>query len=524
MAELSGNMTEGSIPHLPNEGDSLYKQLIEAAEDRIAMFTPDGEAIIVNSAFTSVLGYTPEEYFNLSEMDLVHPEDREKMKALQKEFLEKGGVEAEYRIRHKDGRDLHMSSKSVLLRGDGLRKDYVLFIMRDITEKKKAEEELLQAKEKAEESDMLKSAFLANMSHEIRTPMNSIVGFSNLLTQSGLDEETRKVYVERINRNSEQLLTLISDIIDLSKIESNQLTIFPVRVILDHLFSDLVSFARELLSRRGNDHVEIRYEPDPEHPDQVIFCDRMRLLQVFQNLVNNAVKFTPEGTITLGYNRINEHMVRMFVRDTGIGIDKTNHRLIFEHFRQIDGSNTRKFGGTGLGLSISKQLTELMGGKIWVESETDSGSVFFVEIPGDDATVSREKIARGEATSGHQNKEYSVMIADDDPDSIDLLTTLLDQEGHEVIPFRSAYTLLQKLECSQVPDLLMLDLQMPVLNGYHTLRIIKDLYPELKIIAQSAHALEGERKKCLAMGFDGYLSKPYSASQIRQEIFTVLKK
>jgi PAS domain S-box-containing protein len=508
---------------LKTENENLYKMLIEAAEDRIGLFTHEGKPVIVNAAFASALGYTREEYFSLSEMELVHPDDREKLLSVQDIFLEKGYVELEYRMRHKDGRELHMSSKSVLLRSSDLQNNYVLYIMRDITDKKKVEEELRAAKERAEESDRLKSSFLANMSHEIRTPMNSIVGFANLLSEADPDENSRGVYVDRINKNSEQLLALISDIIDLSKIESNQLSIAPANVILDALFRDLAVYARDLLSRQDNKRIEIRYEPDPNHSGQQVYCDRVRLLQVLQNLVNNALKFTSSGTISLGYELRENAVVRMFVSDTGIGIDQAYYELIFKHFRQIDDSNTRTFGGAGLGLAISRQLTELMGGRIWVESEKNKGSTFFVEMPVGQHEQNFDLMRSEKGDEKDENTARSILMVDDDQDSLALLTTLLKKKGFHIRTAGSGYRALQLLENPPLPDLVLLDLEMPTLNGYHTQRIIKDLYPELPVIAQSAHALEGDRQKCLAMGFDGYFSKPYNVGFILREIASVMK-
>jgi signal transduction histidine kinase len=234
------------------------------------------------------------------------------------------------------------------------------------------------AKQKAEESDRLKSAFLANMSHEIRTPMNSIVGFSSLLTNPGLEASVREEYVDRIIRNSEVLLALITDIIDLARIESGQLPIIYTRLNLATLMEEIRQYAVEELKRLGKAELEIFTEMEN---DCEMETDGIRLAQVMRNLVNNAIKFTDQGHIKIGCRRMDEERILLSVEDTGIGIDPGDLDMIFEQFRQVDGSDTRQFGGTGLGLSICRNLVQMMGGKIRVESRKGKGSLFQVELP-----------------------------------------------------------------------------------------------------------------------------------------------
>jgi len=221
------------------ETEKLYRTLFEAAGDRIGLYTLDGKAVLMNSAFYESLGYTREEFLNMDQQSLIHPADRKQIARSSKDLLEKGYSAAEYRVLHKNGTYLHMSSKVVLIKGDEGEEDLVLFIMRDISERKQFIKDLERAKEKAVESDKLKSAFLANMSHEIRTPMNSIIGFSHLLNKADLGNEERGLYIERIVSNSEMLLTLITDIIDLAKIESGQITINHGRISLSELIRDM---------------------------------------------------------------------------------------------------------------------------------------------------------------------------------------------------------------------------------------------------------------------------------------------
>jgi len=501
------------------QSERIYRLLIQAAEDRIGLFDIQGNPVILNNAFYESLGFTHEEFIALKNRERVHPDDVEIIEKARPQLLEKGFHETEYRAQHRNGHYLYMSSKSVILKDEDLDKDYILFIIRDVTEKFKFQEELKKAKERAVESDKLKSAFLANMSHEIRTPMNSIVGFANLLSEEDIDDATKDEYVRRINRNSQHLLALISDIIDLAKIESNQLSVIYTNVILDNLFCDLINYGRLQLDQREKKEVSINYLPDEAHQNLIIESDLVRLTQIMQNLVNNAVKFTASGEINIGYKLIDEAKVSLFVSDTGTGIERKNFEIIFDQFRQVDGSNVRKYGGTGLGLAICKNLTELLKGRIWVESVLDEGSVFYVELPLRSG-YNVEKKPSSKNTNTAVSDKITVLLVDDDQDSLMLMTTLLRNEGVQTITADSGYKALEILEREALPDVVLMDLQMPVISGAQTLKIIREIHPDIKVIAQSAHALEGEKDRSLLAGFDDYISKPFS----RQGLFDVIKR
>ncbi len=501
------------------QSEKIYSSLIQAADDRIGLFRTDGTPVLLNNAFSGVLGFTNEEFMQLEDRERLHPEDREMLEKKASKLFRERFLATEYRVQHRDGHYLHMNAKSVLLRDPELEHDYVLMIIRDITEKMQFERELIAAKEKAEESDLLKSAFLANMSHEIRTPMNSIVGFANLLSEENLDEETRKEYIERVNRNSEQLLALISDIIDLAKIESNLLSVQYSSIYLENLFKDLVNFGEQQLRQRNRKEITLVYDPDPGAPEMKIESDLIRITQILQNLVNNAVKFTRRGTITIGYRLQDNATLRFFVKDTGTGIDRENFDIIFDQFRQLDGSNIRKYGGTGLGLAICRNLAALLKGKIWVESEMGTGSEFYVEIPykaGSTVLSSKSDMVKQQDLAG----EIRVLLVDDDPDNLLLLKTLLRNEGFQALTADSGYRALEILDREVLPDLVLLDLQMPVMSGLQTLQIIREKYPGLKVAGQSAYALDSEQERTMMSEFDAYITKPYD----RNALFNMIGK
>jgi len=504
------------------QSEKIYRSLIQAADDRIGLFRTDGTPVMLNNAFSEVLGFSNEEFMKLEDRERIHPDDKERLEKMASQLFRERLLAAEYRVRHRDGHFLHMSSKSVLLKDPELEHDYILMIIRDISGKMEFERQLIAAKEKAEESDLLKSAFLANMSHEIRTPMNSIVGFANLLSDEGLDEETRREYIQRVNRNSEQLLALISDIIDLAKIESNQMTLHYASIFVENLFKDLMNFGALLLQQRERTEISMEYDPDPKAPELKFESDLVRLTQILQNLVNNAVKFTHRGKITVGY-RVHKNTIRFFVNDTGTGIDQENLEVIFDQFRQLDGSNVRRYGGTGLGLAICRNLATLLKGKIWVESEMGSGSEFCLEIPLKTGTAVLSS-DRSPATQAEIARDIRVLIVDDDPDNLMLLKTLLRNEGFQVVTADSGYRALEILEREALPGMVLLDLQMPVMSGLQTLKIIRENFPELKVAGQSAYAITADKERSMVAKFDAFITKPYDRDDLINMIGQLLAK
>ena len=498
------------------EKERLYRTLIDAADDAIGLFNVNREIVLINPAFYKTFGYSLKEFMKYGWMELIHPEDRVQLDSRGMELINEGTLSVDYRVRHKNGSYLFVSSKNVMIPTEGNDPDMILTIIRDVTERKRETEELEKAKERAEESDMLKSAFLANMSHEIRTPMNSIVGFSNLLVNPDLDEAARNMYVQRIVRNSELLLALISDIIDLAKIESKQLPLVYGKQKLSLLIAEMKQYALDETKRLNKTGIEII--TDQLEDDCEIETDVVRISQVMKNLVNNAIKFTESGKVRIGCKAApSKKNVTLFVEDSGVGISADNFNLIFDQFRQVDGSNTRKFGGTGLGLAICRNLTEMMGGRIWVESTEGMGALFQVELPRkaqllEDAAITM-KPEKGFAKQN--GKGMRIMVVDDEQDSLELFYEILTGMGYQVLKAASGFEALQLTEKHPLPSLVFMDDQMDVLSGTECMRIMKDRYDGLKVVVQSAHALVGDRARFLKEGFDAYLPKPFSVEQLK---------
>jgi len=501
------------------ESESKYRALVEAADDRIALYDILGTRILTNSAYHLQLGYSAEEYEKIPFGALLHPDDRFlfKGKGMPLHLIGKDKqIVLEYRMEHKNGYFLDMMAKIVPVSDmDGIISGY-LEIVRDITPLKKVEQQLRIAKEKAEESDLLKSAFLANMSHEIRTPMNSIVGFANLLTNPLLENTLREEYVKRINRNSEQLLALISDIIDLAKIESGQLTIVKSRVVINQVMMELhVQFKQEL-QRLDKGQIKLILENNEQQEDIIVQTDYVRLTQILQNLLNNAIKFTQEGTIRFGYRIVSDSQLLLYVADSGIGIARENYEIIFDQFRQVDGSQTRKFGGTGLGLAICRNLVGLMGGRIWVESELSKGSIFYIELPGGNQGITLKRVTQDkELPEEPDYKKLSIIVVDDNLDTQVLFMSIFKDMGLSPAVAGSSGDLLSLINSGIKPDLILLDIQLPDISGEMILPRIRDLVPAAKVVAQSAFALAEEKDHFLRAGFDAYIAKPFDKEALK---------
>ena len=351
---------------------------IEQSSATIVITDIQGNIEYVNPAFCLTTGYSEEEAINQNPRVLKsgsHP--AEFYSDLWRTIVSGKVWKGEIHNKKKDGTLFWEWATITAIKNDKGEITNYIAIKEDITDRKKMQAELIEAKEKAEESDQLKSAFLANMSHEIRTPLNSIIGFSELLGDSDFDQEQKNEFITAIIENGNSLLLIISDIMDFSMLESRQMKIRKEIISAQKLLNDIRRDFSKKASQKG---IEIRFEQLLNETDVLIESDIYRITQIFNNLIGNALKFTSNGYIEIGYKLLGE-MVEFHVKDTGIGIASEYHHTIFERFRQIDSAKTRKYGGNGLGLAISKNLVKLLGGDIWVKSEVDKYSEFYFTIP-----------------------------------------------------------------------------------------------------------------------------------------------
>ena len=395
-------------------------------------------------------------------------------------------------------------------------------VQQDLAEREKTNKELIKAKEKAEESDRLKSAFLANMSHEIRTPMNGIIGFSEILQEETLTGEKRKSYTQIVMNSGQQLLNIVNDILDISKIETGQVKINNNKVILNQMMLELFTFFKPKINTQ---EVSLYLHKDAGDEESTIHTDKARLSQVFNNLLSNAVKFTQKGHIKFGYE-IKTDEVLFFVEDTGIGIPAKYHDSIFERFRQADMDLSRKYGGTGLGLSISKGLVELMNGRLWLESKQGKGSTFYFTIPYQEKPE-KEKNTRTEEDIAETDENISnttILLVEDEEINHLYFEEVLSSHNINLL---QAYNGKEAVEiCTEHPEiqLVIMDIKMPEMDGFEATRNIKKYRPDLPVIAITAYAMAEDRQKALKAGCDDYLSKPVKYKTLLKRIAELIKQ
>ncbi|MEI6089145.1 MAG: PAS domain S-box protein [bacterium] len=461
---------------------------------------------LVNEALCSLLGLPQEELIGKTGLEHFPDDQNEVFLTNDKEVLKTGieNISEEFLTDGVGKVRTIITIKTLYTDLDGNK--FIVGIINDITEQKEIQEELTKAKLKAEESDRLKSAFLSNMSHEIRTPMNGILGFAGLLKEVNLTGEEQQDYIEMMEKSGARMLNIITDIVNISKIESGQIEV----LFSDTNINDQIEFIYNLCKPEAEQkQLRIIYGKTLPANEAIINTDREKIYAILTNLVKNAIKFTKTGTIEFGYNKIGE-FIEFYVKDTGIGINQEQLEFVFERFRQGSESLNRNYEGAGLGLSISKAYVQILGGNIWVESEVGVGSTFYFTIPYVISEVEKFEIENLVSIYDlfHQINSLKILIAEDDDTSDLLITMVLKNVSAEIL---HAKTGIEAIEiCRNNPDisLIMMDIKMPVMDGYEATRQIRLFNEDVIIIAQTAFGLTGDRNKAIAAGCNEYLTKP----------------
>ncbi|HZK94881.1 MAG TPA: PAS domain S-box protein [Prolixibacteraceae bacterium] len=500
------------------QSEENFRRSISESTLGIRMVSADGKTIYANKAFLDIYEFNSlEEFTNTPAINRYTPESY----ALHQERKEKRKnghdiLDYEISIVRKNAEISHLKVLRKDVMWNGIKHYQVINI--DITEQKKLTIDLIAAKEHAEESDRLKSAFLANMSHEIRTPMNGILGFAELLKEPDLTGEEQQEYIQIIEKSGARMLNIINDIVDISTIQSGLMKLNIQDSNINEQIDYIYNFFKPEIEGKG---MQFSYKYSYVSGESNIKTDREKLYAILTNLVKNAIKYSKEGSIELGYIKRDETLV-FYVKDTGIGIPKDRQVAIFERFIQADIGNRRAYEGAGLGLSIAKAYVEMLGGKIWVESEEGKGSTFYFTLPynteHEEKTVV-ENIVKADVEE-NQMKKLKILIAEDDESSDKLISIVVWKFGKEIINVATGTKAVEVCRNNSDIDLVLMDIQMPDMDGYEATRQIRQFNKDVVIIAQTAFALTGNREKAIAAGCNDYISKPIK----KDELLSLIQK
>lgn len=491
------------------KSEEQFRSLFENHYAVHLLIDPETQRIVnANIAASRFYGWSVEELKQMK-INQINTLSKEDIDVAFQSVLSKNNQQFEFRHRRADGsiRDVEIFSSKIEING----KDHIYHIVHDITQRKQLFEEIVLAKEKAEESDRLKSAFLANMSHEIRTPLNGILGFTSILTNEEDLPKSKKIeYSKIINQCTDNLLCIINDVLNLSKLETSQMVISIKPFNLNESLQRVNTIYLKKLAEIEKEHLGF-YLLLPERK-VIINTDEHRLIQVFMNLLDNAIKFTDQGSISYGISEVSQNYVNFIVSDTGVGIANEKHKYIFERFYQADELIPLKYGGSGLGLSIVKKLVELMNGQISFESEFGAGTTFQFKIPYKEGHALDVKSNEVEVI-GPLKVRRNLLVVEDDIASQQYYNEILSKLNIDFYIATTGKEALHRVN-EKMPDIILMDIRLPDANGLDVVREIRKLDANVLIIAQTAYASPTDETKALEAGCNSFLSKPVGASDL----------
>ena len=505
---------------LSEKNDYMFRTLFEQASDGIFIADKDGNYLDVNTSGCEMLGYSKDELLKLNLKDIILKEDVVNSPFKFDERSSGNVVLIQCLLVRKDG-----SIIPVEISGKQLSDGITQGIVRNISERKQFETELIEAKMKAEESDRLKTAFLQNMSHEIRTPMNAIIGFSDLLPEYLDDHEKLISYSNTIKQRSLDLLEVISSVLEIAKIEARQLPVNPEECKMYVLFDSIEKHFKEYTKKSAYSNIEFSLKVARSVKAMEVFIDQIKLKQILMNLIGNAFKFTNNGRIEVGCYLNEPNVFTFFVADTGIGISKEKHAEIFSRFIQANDDNpSRIYGGTGLGLSIVHGLLKLIDGKIWLESEQGKGSTFYFTLPFKPTGQRILEFSDSEEVQiAYNQPNLNILIVDDDEFNTEYLIEILSDTNCTLTQTRFGMKAVEICKNQNI-DLVLIDIRLPDINGFEVVRKIKAENQQIKIIAQTAYSTPDDKQRALQIGCVDYLSKPIRSEALKSRIENLFRK
>jgi PAS domain S-box-containing protein len=490
---------------------NILKFAVDNSAIEIFICNPDGTCHYSNTAALKRLGCSREALKNQPVKFINHDNNNESVAVVWEKLKELKTIRAE-----SEQTDAKGNSFPIEYTVDYISigtTEYACVYIQDITERKRFESVMVSAKEKAEKSDKLKSIFLANMSHEIRTPMNGILGFAELLQHKELTNDKRTEYAKIINECGNNLLQIINDILDISKIEAGECKIVKTDFSLNKMMEELYAFFEPLMTQTGKNNISFEMRKSLRDDECIIHSDENRLRQILTNLLGNSMKFTSQGFVHFGYFE-KGHEIEFFVKDSGIGIPPEKQAAIFEPFRQAEETLSKKYRGTGLGLTIVKNFIKLLGGSIRLESEPGKGSCFTFTLPLEHPVHEAPKNFKTSImkTTFFNWANKKILIVEDDKVNYMLLHKLLEPTGAEILHAATAQESVDINLATPDLDMVLMDIRLPDFTGWEAARIIKQTKPDLPIIVQTANAMAEDREKTFKYGCDGYVTKPISKS------------
>ena len=516
-----------------HESEYRYKLLAENTSDTVILFDKNINILYISPSVTKVRGYSIADLHSISLQDQMTVESYNRFETLLNVALNPQNINSntpilnfqiELDLYKKNGTNYWSENVITIIPTNDKAPISILWSSRNINERKIAEiqlqkqnAELKIAKEKAEESDNLKSAFLANVSHEIRTPMNGILGFAEFLRKPEISQETREHYIDIINSCGKQLLNIITDIIEVSKIETNQIKVQKSATNINSILQKVYSNLEITIKQK---EIVLLLQSVLKEEDNYINTDNQKLQQVLSNLVENAIKFTDTGTVEFGCTVKDTEFLEFYVKDTGIGIAKESQTIIFDRFRRIELPNVEARGGTGLGLAICKSYVEFLGGSIWIDSEIGKGSTFYFTIP----LEHKETIVQnGNGNNSIKNKTFKnkcILVAEDDDVNFLYLQEILSRTEAIFLRAKNGKQAVELIESNSTIDLILMDIKMPIMSGLDATIAIRKMRKNVPIIAQTAYAFEEEKQHALQLGCNDYISKPLK----RENLIALIEK